>query len=87
MSEFLLTCDITETRALLGTFIQRNEVKPGRTLIRYTIPMPEDGPIGRSDRAEVDFDGRVRKSVRDGGDDSSAIDWPDLLGPVHSIWS
>ena len=67
MSDFLLTSELTETRAFLRTFIQRIEVRPGRAVIRYTIPMPEDSPIGRSDRAEVDFGGGVRKSVRVGG--------------------
>ena len=67
MSDFLLSSELTETRAFLRTFIQRIEVRPGRAVIRYTIPMPKDSPIGRSDSAEVHFDGRVRKSVRVGG--------------------
>ena len=67
MSEFLLTSELTETRAFLRTFIQRIEVRPGRAVIRYTIPMPEDSPIGRSDRAELGLGDGVRKSVRVGG--------------------
>ena len=67
MSEFLLTSELTETRAFLRTFIHRIEVRPGRAVIRYTIPMPEDSPIGRSDRAEMGLGGGVRKSVRVGG--------------------
>ena len=39
MSEYLLTSELTETRAFLRTFIQRIEVRPGRALIRYTIPL------------------------------------------------
>ncbi len=69
MSDFLLTSELTETRAFLRTFIQRIEVRPGRAVIRYTIPMPEDSPIGRSDRAEVGLEDGVRKSVRVGGPD------------------
>ncbi len=53
MSEFLLTSELTETRAFLRTFIQRIEVRPGRALIRYTIPMPKDSPIESSDRTEL----------------------------------
>ena len=68
MSDFLLTSELTETRAFLRTFIQRIEVSPGRAVIHYTIPMPEDSPIGRSDRAELGLEGGVRKSVRVGGD-------------------
>ena len=67
MSDYLLTSELTETRAFLRTFIQRIEVSPGRAVIRYTIPMPEDSPIGRSDRAEVGLGDGVRKSVRVGG--------------------
>ena len=53
MSEYLLTSELTETRPFLRTFIQRIEVKPGRAVIRYTIPMPEDSPIESSDRTEL----------------------------------
>ena len=69
MSNFLLTSELTETRAFLRTFIQRIDVRFGRAVIRYTIPMPEDSPIGRSDRAEVGLEDGVRKSVRVGGPD------------------
>ena len=67
MGEFLATSELTETRAFLRTFIQGIDVRPGRALIRYTIPMPEDSPIGCSDRAELGLDSGVRKSVRVGG--------------------
>ena len=67
MREFLLTSELTETRAFLRTFIQRIEVRPGRAVIHYTIPLPEDSPIGPSDRAEVGLGDGVRKSVRVGG--------------------
>ena len=67
MSEFLLTSELTETRAFLRTFIQRIEVRPGRAVIHYTIPLPKDSPIGPSDRAEVGLGDGVRKSVRVGG--------------------
>ena len=69
MGEFLATSELTETRTFLRTFIQGIDVRPGRALIRYTIPMPEDSPIGRSDRAEVGLESGVRKSVRVGGPD------------------
>ena len=67
MAEFLRTSDITESKAFLRTFIKRIDVKPGRAVIRYTIPMPEDSPIGRMDAAEVALAEGVRSSVRDGG--------------------
>ena len=67
IGEFLATSELTETRAFLRRFIQGIHVSPGRALIRYTIPMPEDSPIGRSDRAAVGLESGVRKSVRVGG--------------------
>ncbi len=67
MAEFLRTSDITESKAFLRTFIKRIAVEPGRAVIHYTIPMPEDSPIGRKDTAEVALAEGVRNSVRDGG--------------------
>ncbi len=49
MSEFLLTSELTETKAFIRSFVKRITVRPGRAVIRYTIPMPEDSQIGRSD--------------------------------------
>ncbi len=83
MSDFLLTSELTETRAFLRTFIQRIEVRPGRAMIRYTIPMPKDSPIGRSDCAEVGLKGGVRKSVRDGG--AGGTRTPDLLTASQTL--
>ena len=42
-------------------------MKPGKAAIVYSIPTPEDSPIGGSDAAEVALNGRVRSSVRHGG--------------------
>ena len=67
MSEFLMTSDITETKAFIRMFVKRITVRPRRAVIRYTIPMPEDSPIGRSDAAVVALGGRVMRSVRVGG--------------------
>ncbi len=67
MAEFLRASDITESKAFLRTFIKRIAVEPGRATIHYTIPMPEDSPIGRKDAAEVALADSVRSSVRDGG--------------------
>ena len=69
MADFLRTSDITESKAFLRTFVKRIAVEPGRAVIHYTIPMPEDSPIGRKDAAEVALVEGVRSSVRDGGPD------------------
>ena len=53
IGESLRTSDITESKAFLRTFIKQIAVKPSWAVINYTIPMPEDSPIGRKDAAEV----------------------------------
>ena len=53
MSEFLATSELTESKAFIRSFVKEIAVAPGAATIRYTIPMPEDSPIGRKDAAEV----------------------------------
>ena len=69
MSEFLKTSELTETRAFVHSFVKEVEVKPGKAAIVYSIPMPEDSPIGGADAAEVALNGRVRSTVQSGGTD------------------
>ena len=68
MSEFLKTSELTETKAFVGSFVKEVVVKPGRAAIVYSIPTPEDSPIGGADAAEIALNGRVMNSVRHGGD-------------------
>ena len=63
MSHFLKTSELTETRAFVHSFVKGIEVKPGRAAIVYSIPTPEDSPIGGADAAEVALTERVRSSV------------------------
>ena len=67
MSEFLKTSELTETRAFVHSFVKEVEVKPGKAAIIYSIPTPEDSPIGGADAAEVALNGRVRSTVQSGG--------------------
>ena len=69
MSDFLKTSELTETRAFVHSFVKEVVVKPGRAAIVYSIPTPEDSPIGGADAAEIALNGEVRKSVRYGGPD------------------
>ena len=69
MSEFLKTSELTETKAFVGSFVKEVVVKPGRAAIVYSIPTPEDSPIGGADAAEIALNGRVMNSVRHGGPD------------------
>ena len=67
MSESLKTSELTPTRAFVHSFVKEIEVKPGKAAIVYSIPTPEDSPIGGADAAEVALSGRVRSSVHHGG--------------------
>ena len=67
MSEFLTTSELTETKAFVHSFVKEVQVKPGRAAIIYSIPTPEDSPLGGATAAEVALNGGVRKSVRHGG--------------------
>ena len=67
MSEFLKTSELTETRSFVHSFVKEVEVKPGKAAIVYSIPTPEDSPVGGASAAEVALNGGVRSSVRHGG--------------------
>ena len=67
MGEFLKTSELTETKAFVGSFVKEIVVKPGRAAIVYSIPTPDDSPIGGADVAEIALNGGVMNSVRHGG--------------------
>ena len=67
MSDFLKTSELTETRAFVHSFVKEVVVKPGRAAIVYSIPTPDDSPIGGADAAEVALNGRVMNSAQSGG--------------------
>ena len=67
MSNFPKNSELTETRAYVHSFVKEIEVKPGKAAIVYSIPTPEDSPIGGADAAEVALTGRVRSTVQSGG--------------------
>ena len=46
MSEFLTTSELTETKAFAHSFVKEIQVKPGRAAIIYSIPTPDDSPLG-----------------------------------------
>ncbi|MDE2942107.1 MAG: hypothetical protein OXP10_07190, partial [Chloroflexota bacterium] len=67
ISEFLRESEITESRAFIRSFISEIEVRPGRATIHYSIPTPEDSPIGGADLAEVALGRGVRSMGVAGG--------------------
>ncbi len=66
MSEFLKTSELTETKAFVHSFVKEIQVRPGKATIVYTIPTPDDSPMGGADSAELVLNGGVRSSVRYG---------------------
>ncbi len=77
MSEFLRTSQLTETRSFIRSFVKEIQIRPGKASIIYTIPMPEDSPIGDSDTAELALTDGVRSTFRGGG--AEGIRTPDPL--------
>ena len=68
MRDFLLKSDLTESRAFIRSFVKEINVAPGRAVIRYSIPMPEDSRIPGKDVEEIALAAPVLSTVRYGGD-------------------
>ena len=69
MSVFLNESELTERRAFIESFVKEIVVQPGNALVRYTIPMPQDSPIGGMDAEEVALHAPVLSTVKYGGPD------------------
>ena len=67
MSEFLKESELTERRAFIESFVKEIVVMPGNAMMRYSIPMPEDSPIGGTDAEEMALNGSVLSTVKNGG--------------------
>ena len=66
MSNFLKTSELTETKAFVRSFVKEVLVRSGGATIVYTIPTPEDSPIGGVDAAEIALESGVRSIRGDG---------------------
>ena len=69
MSNFLHESELTERRAFIESFVKEIVVMPDNAVVRYTIPMPEDSPIGARDAEEMALNGSVLSTVKFGGPD------------------
>ena len=69
LSQFLNESELTERRAFIESFVREIMVEPGGALVRYTIPMPEDSPIGEKDTEEMALHSPVLSTVKSGGPD------------------
>ena len=80
MPWFLTTSELTETKAFVHSFVKEVKVKPGKAAIIYSMPTPDDSPLGGADSAEIALNGGVRKSVRHGGPE-----WT-VDGTIFEMW-
>ena len=67
MSDFLMESELTETKAFIRSFVKEIGVVPGKAVIRYSIPMPEDSPIRGRDVQEIALNAPVLSTVTHGG--------------------
>ena len=84
MSEFLRTSELTETKAFVRSFVKEVLVRPGGATIIYTVPTPEDSPIGGADAAEIALNGGVRSIGYGGGGEGNRTPGPLLAKQVLS---
>ena len=84
MGEFLKTSELTETKAFVRSFVKEVLVRRGGATIIYTIPTPEDSPIGGADAAEIALNGGVR-SIGYGGTPGEDRTLVSGSGGRHSI--
>ena len=69
MRDFLLKSDLTESRAFIRSFVKEIDVAPGRAVIRYSIPMPDDSRIPGRDVEELALRVPVLSNLHYGGPD------------------
>ena len=67
LSMFLNQSELTERKAFIESFVKEVVVMPDNAVVRYTIPMPEDSPIGGRDAEEMTLNGSVLSTVKFGG--------------------
>ena len=69
MSEFLKNSELTQRRAFIETFVKEIVVMPGKAVVRYTVPMPDDSPIPGQNAEDMALNGSVLSIVKFGGPD------------------
>lgn len=83
MSNFLRTCEYTETRAFVRSFVKEIAIKRGRAVIAYSIPTPNGIPVGKADMADLALQRGIVSAMDSGGQGeirTAAVD-REQLGP------
>ena len=81
-SEFLKDGELTERRAFIESFVKEIVVMPDNALLRYTIPMPQDGPVGGKTAEQMALNGSVLSTVKMVGE--GGLEPPRVLKPTGS---
>ena len=79
LSVFLNESELTERRAFIESFVKEIVIMPGNAVVRYTIPMPQDSPIGGMDAEEVALHAPVLSTVKFGGPGWSRTNDPPVM--------
>ena len=66
MSEFLRESELTERRAFIETFIKEIVIMPGKAVVRYTVPMPDDSPIPGRNAEDMALNSSFLSTVKSG---------------------
>ena len=64
MGDFLRTSDLTASKSFVRSFVKNITVSEGKAVITYTVPMPEDSPIGQSRVADMTLEELAPAEVR-----------------------
>ena len=83
MNNYLRTCEYTETRAFVRSFVKEIQVKPGRAVIAYSIPTPNGIPVARPDFADFTLKQEIADAMDSGSQRetrTAAVD-REQLGP------
>ena len=73
MSEFLKDSELTERRAFIETFVKEIVVMPGKAVVRYTVPMPEDSLAPGMSAEDMALNGSVLSTVPVGGPERTEL--------------
>ncbi len=66
MSEFLRESELTERRSFIETFVKEIVIMPGKAVVRYTVPMPDDSRIPGGSAEDMVLNGSVLSTVKSG---------------------
>ena len=83
MSDFLMTSEITESRAFIKSFVKEITVKPGKAVVYYTIPISQS-----TQKTELCLGGRFgHNQVSSGGSAGGRATSTLIAGSIPHRWA